>query len=284
MLDKPGKPVLVTGCSSGIGRCVALGLKEKGYRVFATARREEHLQSLQEAGLEALQLELADSASIAAASEQLLQATDGRIYGLFNNGAYGQPGAVEDLSRDTLRRQFEVNLFGWHELTCRLLPAMRRQGEGRIIQNSSVLGLVALPYRGAYNASKYALEGLSDTLRLELAGSGIHVSLVEPGPIESRFRANAYAAFKAHIDAEHSAHRDRYRAMESRFTTEGPVAPFTLPPEAVLKKVLHALESRRPKVRYYVTVPTHLFGWLRRVLSSRQMDQVMLKVSGGGRR
>jgi len=284
MIEKSEKTVMVTGCSSGIGRCVALGLKERGYRVFATARRAADLRSLQEAGLETLELELADPSSIAATVEQLLAATGGRLYGLFNNGAYGQPGAVEDLSREVLRQQFEVNLFGWHELTCRLLPVMRRRGEGRIIQNSSVLGLVALPYRGAYNASKYALEGLSDTLRLELTGSGVHVSLIEPGPIESRFRANGFAAFKANIDAQHSVHRDNYRAMERRFTTEGPVAPFTLPPEAVLEKVIHALESPRPKPRYYVTVPTYLLGWLRRVLSSRQLDRVLLNVSGGGRR
>ena len=283
MIEKSEKTVMVTGCSSGIGRCVALGLKERGYRVFATARRAADLRSLQEAGLETLELELADPSSIAATVEQLLAATGGRLYGLFNNGAYGQPGAVEDLSREVLRQQFEVNLFGWHELTCRLLPVMRRRGEGRIIQNSSVLGLVALPYRGAYNASKYALEGLSDTLRLELTGSGVHVSLIEPGPIESRFRANGFAAFKANIDAQHSVHRDNYRAMERRFTTEGPVAPFTLPPEAVLEKVIHALESPRPKPRYYVTVPTYLLGWLRRVLSSRQLDRVLLKISGGGR-
>ncbi len=284
MTENTKKAVLVTGCSSGIGRCVALGLQARGYRVFATARRPEQLQSLRQAGLETLELELTDPGSIESAVNSLLAATGGCLYGLFNNGAYGQPGAVEDLGREVLRRQFETNLFGWHELTCRLLPVMRRQGEGRIIQNSSVLGLVALPYRGAYNASKFALEGLSDTLRMELHGSGIHVSLIEPGPVESRFRANAFAAFKANVDAEHSVHRARYRAMERRFTTEGPVAPFTLPPEAVLKKVLHALESPRPKARYYVTVPTYLFGTLRRLLGSRQMDWILLKVSGEGRR
>jgi NAD(P)-dependent dehydrogenase (short-subunit alcohol dehydrogenase family) len=284
MTENSEKPVLVTGCSSGIGRCVALGLRDRGYRVFATARDPEQLDALGRAGLDPLALDLADSASIEAAVQGLLAATGGRLYGLFNNGAYGQPGAVEDLSRAVLRRQFETNLFGWHELTCRVLPVMRRQGEGRIIQNSSVLGLVALPYRGAYTASKFALEGLSDTLRMELAGTDIHVCLVEPGPIESRFRANAYAAFKRHIDADNSPHRDRYQAMARRFTTEGPVAPFTLPPEAVLKKVLHALESPRPRARYYVTVPTYLFGVLRRVLGTRQLDRLMLRVSGGGRR
>ncbi len=276
-----GKSVLITGCSSGIGRCVAEGLHARGYHVIAGVRRVEDMASLESAGIKALLLDLDDNASIAAAVERFLESTGGRIYGLFNNGAYGQPGAVEDLSREVLRRQFETNLFGWHELTRRLLPIMRRQGVGRIIQNSSVLGLVALPYRGAYTASKFALEGLSDTLRLELYGTDIHVSLIEPGPIDSRFRTNAFRAFKANIDADHSLHRDRYQAMQSRLTKEGAAVPFTLPPDAVLKKVIHALESSRPKSRYYVTFPTFLFGFLRRMLSSRRLDWLLLRVSGG---
>lgn len=284
MNDSAEKSVLITGCSSGIGRCVAQGLRERGYRVFATARKADDVRSLTEAGFEALLLDLDDSASIEVAVGKVLERTGGRLYALFNNGAYGQPGAVEDLSREVLRAQFETNLFGWHELTRRLLPAMRHRGEGRIIQNSSVLGLVVLPYRGAYNASKFALEGLSDTLRLELAGSGIHVSLIEPGPVQSRFRANAHRAFLANIDAEHSVHRENYRAMERRFEKEGPAVPFTLPPEAVLKRVIHALESPRPRPRYYVTFPTYLFGFLRRLLSSRQLDRVLLRLSGGGSR
>jgi len=168
------RTILITGCSSGIGRCVARGLATRGYRVFATARRREDVEHLRAEGLAGLQLDLADSASIAAAVDEVLERTDGHLYALFNNGAYGQPGAVEDLSREVLRLQFETNLFGWHELTNRVLPVMRQQGYGRIIHNSSVLGFVALPFRGAYTASKYALEGLTDTLRLELRGSGIH--------------------------------------------------------------------------------------------------------------
>ena len=210
--------------------------------------------------------------------DEILSRTGGTLDALFNNGAYGQPGAVEDLSREVLRTQFETNLFGWHELTNRVLPVMRRQGHGRIIQNSSVLGFVALRYRGAYNASKYALEGLSDTLRLELAGTDIHVSLVEPGPVTSRFRENAFMAYKENIDPTHSAHRDKYLAMETRLQTQGPVVPFTLPPGAVLNKVIHALESRRPRARYYVTFPTYLFGTLKRLLSTRALDRLLNKV------
>ena len=272
------KSILITGCSSGIGLCVARGLKSRGYRVFATARKAHDVQQLEADGFESLQLDLAHSDSIATAVDEILERTGGTLDALFNNGAYGQPGAVEDLSRDVLRAQFEINLFGWHELTNRVLPVMRRQGHGRIVQNSSVLGFVALRYRGAYNASKYALEGLTDTLRLELVGTDIHVSLVEPGPVSSRFRENALRAFQENIDADSSVHRDRYQAMEARLKTKGPVVPFTLPAEAVLKKVIHALESRRPRARYYVTFPTYLFGFMKRLLSTRLLDKLLNKV------
>ncbi len=275
-----GREALITGCSSGIGRHVADGLRDRGYRVLATARKPEDVAGLQAAGHEALQLDVTDSASIAAAVEEVLERTGGRLYALLNNAGYGQPGAVEDLSRDALREQFETNLFGLHELTARVLPRMRAQGYGRIIQHSSVLGFVALKFRGAYNASKYALEGLSDTLRLELMGTNIHVVIVEPGPIESRFRQNAYAAFKRNVDAERSVHRQTYAALERRLLTEGPAVPFTLPPEAVLRKVVHALESPRPRVRYRVTFPSHLFAFLKRALSQRLLDRVLLKVGG----
>lgn len=279
--DNSDKAVLITGCSSGIGECVAAGLKARGYRVFASARKDADVARLADEGFEAIKLDLRDAESIKAALDTLLTRTGGKLYGLFNNGAYGQPGAVEDLDTDTLRAQFETNFFGWHELTCRVLPIMRRQGHGRIIQNSSVLGFVALKWRGAYNASKYAIEGLTDTLRMELSGSGIHVSLIEPGPIESRFRENAYEAFKLNIDIENSPHRDAYRRVEARLATEDKIAHFTLSGDAVLKKVVHALESRRPRPRYYVTVPTHALGFLRRVLSTRWLDIVLKGASNG---
>ena len=275
------KSILITGCSSGIGRCVAEGLHARGWRVFATARKPEDVEQLQALGLEALQLDLADSASIRAAVNEVLSRTSGTLDALFNNGAYGQAGAVEDLRREVLREQFETNLFGTLELTNMVIPVMRRQGQGRIIMNSSLLGYVALAYRGAYNASKFALEGLSDTLRLELQGTGIHVVLVEPGPITSRFRANAFASYLRNIDKTHSPHRARYEAMERRLTKPGPAAPFTLPPEAVLKVVVHALESPRPKIRYRVTFPSTLFALCRRVLPSRWLDKVLLSVGKG---
>jgi len=273
------KVALITGCSSGIGRCVALGLQQRGHTVFATVRNEADLKDLKTQGLSGMQLDLNDSNSINTCVSTLLTMTNGRIDVLFNNAAYGQPGAVEDLTRQVLRAQLEANLLGTLELTNLVIPAMRRQGFGRIIQNSSVLGLIALPYRGAYTASKFALEGLSDTMRLELKGSGIHVALIEPGPIESQFRANAFIAYKKYIDNRNSAHRHTYQAMENRLTKKGPAVPFTLPPEAVLAKVIHAVESPRPKIRYYVTFPTYLFATLKRVLPHAALDWVLSRVS-----
>jgi NAD(P)-dependent dehydrogenase (short-subunit alcohol dehydrogenase family) len=272
------RSVLITGCSSGIGLHTARGLKVRGYRVFATARKQDDVDKLNVEGLESMQLDISSSASIQNAFDQILQKTDGKLYALFNNAAFGISGAVEDLTRDALRDIFETNLFGTHELTRLVIPVMRKEGEGRIIQNSSVLGFVALKYRGAYNATKFALEGLSDTLRMELEGTNIFVSLVEPGPIESDFRKNAFAAYKRYIDKNNSVFREIYQQTEERLQTEGPVVPFTLGPEAVLKKVIHALESRRPKARYYVTFPTYLFGYLKRVLPTSVMDKILERI------
>ncbi len=278
MNDRANRAVLITGCSSGIGRVTARLLRDRGYRVFATARKPADVAELEAEGFESLRLDLDDSDSIREAVDEILLRTTGTLYGLFNNGAYGQPGAVEDLRRHVLRAQFETNLFGTLELTNRIIPVMRRQGYGRIIMNSSVLGFAAMPMRGAYNASKFALEGISDTLRQELHGTGIHVVLVEPGPIETRFRANSLQKFIENIDIDASRYREQYLRTLERLKTEGPAVPFTLPPEAVAKKVIHALESRRPKPRYYVTFPTHLFGWLRRILGTRAMDAILRRV------
>lgn len=273
------RTILITGCSSGIGLRAAQLLQERGYRVFATARKAEDVEHLTKLGYEALQLDLNDSESIKAAVEETLDRTGGTLDALFNNGAYGQPGAVEDLRREILQRQFETNVFGWLELTNLLIPVMRKQGHGRIVQNSSVLGLVSLPYRGAYNASKYAIEGLTDTLRLELASTDIKVSLIEPGPITSRFRDNAHAAWKENIDADNSAHKDIYIAMEKRLTKQGDSSRFTLPADAVVDKLIHALESRSPKARYYVTFPTYLMAYLKRFLPNALLDRFLLQIS-----
>lgn len=282
MTTLPARSILITGCSSGIGHHCAHALARRGWHVIASARQAEDVARLKQEGLTAIQLDVDDPESIRAGVAQTLDLTAGRLDALFNNGAYGQPGAVEDLSRETLRAQLETNLLGWHDLTCRIIPVMRRQGQGRIVQNSSILGLVALPYRGAYVASKYALEGLTDTLRLELRGSGISVSLIEPGPISSRFRANAHQAFMTHIDRDASVHRDAYQRAEARLTKDGPAQPFTLPPDAVLKQLIHALESPRPRARYYVTFPTHLLGALKRILPTSGLDWLLARASRDG--
>ncbi len=278
------KPILITGCSSGIGLCLARGLQEKSYRVFATVRQAQDIMPLQEAGLESLQLDLDSSESINAALANILEKTNGKLFALINNGAYGQPGAVEDLSRDVLRQQFETNVFGTQELTNLVLPVMRKQKSGRIIQISSLLGFVALAYRGAYNASKYALEGLTDTLRLELRDTNIHISLVQPGPIASRFRDNAYAAYKKNINPGLSAHKEFYLAMQARLEGKKGKMPFTLAPEAILKKVIHALESPKPKIRYSVTIPTYFFQAMKRLLPDRWLDKVLFLVGDDSRR
>ena len=273
------KNILITGCSSGIGYCCAKGLKDRGYRVIASARKPEDVRQLQSEGFDTLLLDVSDSVSVHRAVKQIESLCNGELYAIFNNGAYGQTGAVEDLSRSTLEKQFATNVFGWIELSNLLIPLLRQQPTSRIIFNSSVLGLIALPYRGAYNASKFAIEGFADTLRLELKSSNIEVSLIEPGPVESKFRQNALAALKTNVDIENSVHKLKYHKQIKRMEKVGPAAPFTLPADAVLKKVIHALESKHPKPRYYVTFPTYLFGTLRRLLPTRWLDKVLLYVS-----
>jgi len=270
--------ILVTGCSSGIGLDGAIELRKRGYQVIATLRNSAGETRLRDAGIEhVLRLDLCDSTSIRRAVDKAQKISEGRLSAVFNNAAYGQPGAVEDLSREALRRQFETNLFGTHELTQLLLPSFLSQPDARIINCSSVLGLVSLPYRGAYNASKFALEGLTDTLRLELKGTPVAVSLIEPGPITSRFRENALAAFEREIDIETSRHSEEYQHTLERLQKPGPAMKFTLGPEAVTKKLIHALESSRPRARYYVTFPTYVMGMARRLLSTRALDRILAK-------
>jgi NAD(P)-dependent dehydrogenase (short-subunit alcohol dehydrogenase family) len=270
------KSILITGCSSGIGEHAAQGLKARGWRVLATARKASDVARLSAEGLESLALDLDDSQSIAGAVDEVLRRTGGKLDALFNNGGFGQVGAVEDLTREALREQFETNLFGWIELSNRVIPTMRHQGHGRIVMNSSVLGYAAFPYRGAYNAVKFAVEGISDTLRLELAPANIQVCLIEPGPIVSRFRENCLPHFERHIAWARSVHRDSYEKQLARLKNPGPVAPFTLGPEAVLEALIHALESPRPRARYPVTVPSKAFWWLKRALPIRWMDRVQI--------
>jgi len=274
MIDK--KIVFVSGCSSGIGLCCALGLHRRGYHVIASVREQADKQMLIEQGInDIVFLDLSDSYSVREAIKIIKTISQGRLYAVFNNAAYGQPGAVEDLTRDVLTNQFEVNFFGTHELTVGLLPELLEQKSARIIQNSSVLGFAAMPMRGAYNASKFALEGLSDTLRLELYDTNVNVSIIEPGPILSQFRARGLKELNENINIGNSRHSKSYKLAMTRLENEGPSSKFTLPPEAVFKKLLHALESDKPKTRYYVTFPTHLFAILRRVFPTILLDKIL---------
>lgn len=251
-------------------------MKARGWRVFATARKPDDIRRLKEEGLETLFLEYADEDSIEATVGHALDATGGRIDALFNNGAYAQPGAIEDLTMAALREQFDANFFGWHSLTRRIIPAMRAAGHGRIVQNSSVLGLIAMRMRGAYVATKFAVEGYTDTLRIELQPAGIHVCAIEPGPIESKFGENAIRAIHRHLDMENSVHRDHYKsrlaALEKGGNTFGQLGP-----EAVLKALVHACESRRPKPNYFVTLPTHGIGMVRRLLPRRLLHSLLVR-------
>ena len=273
------KTVLITGCSSGIGFCLAHGLRAAGYRVFATARKIDDVTKLKNLGFDAFLLDLASSNSIQAAISKVFQKTDS-LYALINNGAYGQAGALEDISREVLEKQFQTNVFGWHELTNLVLPSMKERNLGRIVYISSVLGFVAMPFRGPYVASKFAIEGLVDTLRLELKKTRIKLCIVQPGPIESKFRQNAFLAFKENVDASNSDYKKEYKAMIERLNSDKNVQ-FTLAPESVLRCVLHALDSKAPKNHYRVTFPTKLFAFLGRILPSSWMDNILSRAEDG---
>lgn len=264
--------VLITGCSSGIGYDAAHGLAARGWRVLATCRQEKDCARLRAEGLESFVLDYACEASIAAAVAEVATRTGGRLEALYNNGAFACPGAVEDLPRGALREIFETNLFGQHDLTRRVIPLMRAQGGGRIVNCSSVLGLVGAKWRGAYVATKFAMEGLTDVLRIEMAGTGIKVILIEPGPITSSIRKNAIPHFEAWIDWQASARADEYASLRRRLYGEAGPDRWELPASAVTKALIHALESPRPRPRYHVTVPTHLAGLLRRILPTRLLD------------
>lgn len=270
------RSILITGCSSGIGYDAAHGLARAGWRVFATCRKPADVDRLIGEGLESFALDLAEPASIEAAVAEALSRSGGTLDAVFNNGAFALPGAVEDIPRDAMRAIFETNLFGTHDLTRRLIPAMRAQGHGRIVMNSSVLGLVTAPWRGPYVATKFALEGLTDTLRIEMKRCGIDVILIEPGPVTSRIRQNAVIQFERWVDWENSARADDYREtlMRRLYRGDGPDR-FELPASAVTAKLVQALTSKRPRPRYYVTTPTYFAGAARRLLPTRALDWVL---------
>ena len=271
------KTILITGCSSGIGYDAARGLKVRGWRVFATCRAEADCERLRGEGLESFVLDYADEASVAAAVAEVVVRAGGRLDALFNNGAFACPGLVEDIPRGAMREIFEVNLFGYQDLTKRVIPLMRANGGGRIVNCSSVLGLVGAPYRGAYVATKFAMEGLTDVLRIEMRGTGIYPILLEPGPIGTQIRVNAIPHFERWIDWEGSARRGDYERLRGRlYAIRGP-DPFEMTPAATTKALIRALEARRPKARYGVTWPTHVMAVLRRLLPTRALDWVIAR-------
>jgi NAD(P)-dependent dehydrogenase (short-subunit alcohol dehydrogenase family) len=273
------RSILITGCSSGIGLDAARTLRSRGWRVLATCRNAEDCETLAVEGLESFKIDLADEASVAEGAADALFRTGGHIDAIFNNGAYAIPGAVEDLPREALRAIFETNLFGQIDLTNRILPAMRAQGHGHIVMNSSVLGFAALAWRGAYVATKFALEGMTDSLRLEVRGSGIWVVLLEPGPIATPFRAKSIPHFERWINWRASAHAQAYedRLLRRLYAPQKENDRFELQPAAVTAKLVRALESRRPAPRYYITTPTHVMGALKRVLPTQMLDAICVR-------
>jgi len=273
-----GRTVLITGCSSGIGHDAAHGMRACGWRVFASCRKADDCARLTMEGFESPRIDYEDADSIVTGLATVLEATGGTLDAVFHNGAYAIPGAVEDLPTPALRQIFEANLFGWHELTRHVIPVMRAQEHGRIVMNSSVLGLVGLKWRGAYVATKFALEGLTDVLRLEMADTPVKIILIEPGPVTSKIRVNSIPHFERWIDWEASPRAEQYRASLLRrlYDSAGPDR-FELPASAVTKKLVHALESPRPHPRYYVTAPTHAIGFVRRLLPTRLLDAILRK-------
>ena len=273
------KSILITGCSSGLGYDAAHGLRKRGWRVFATCRNEVDCERLRKEGLESFKLDYDDSDSIKLAVEYVVNNNNGVLGALFNNGAFACPGAVEDLPRDALRAIFETNFFGYHELTTEIIPLMRAQGYGRIINCSSVLGIVPLKWRGAYNATKFALEGLTQTLRLEMRGSPVEVILLNPGPVTSKIRENSIPHFEKWINWENSVWADHYKAtLIGHLRQKSNINKFELPASAVTEKLLLALESPKPAPSYYITTPTYFMALMRRVLPTSWLERLLATI------
>lgn len=282
---KPNEFILITGCSSGIGLATACLLHEQGYRVIASCRHAKDLPRIAAYGFfHCLALDLADSRCIEQAWKTLMNLTDNRLFALFNNGAFGLPGALEDISREALEYQFNTNVFGTHQLTQLAVKHMLEQGYGRILHNSSVLGYTAMSLRGSYNASKFALEGLAATQRLELFSDPVDIILLQPGPIMSQFRQNAFKHYQHWVSQKPSRYEHIYQHMIARLTAETATAPFTLPAEVVAQVVLKALQTKQPKIQYRITLPSKVFYLLRRLLPAGWLDRILILVSGGGKR
>ena len=270
--------ILITGCSSGIGLQTAKTLKKNGIKVYASARKDADVQKLKELGFNTFLIDVTNKDHISEALNQIIK-NDAKIDALFNNAGYGQPGALEDVSIEVLKEQFETNVFGTHEVTRQVLPYMRKQGYGKIIQHSSVLGIISLKFRGSYNASKYAIEGLADTLRLELADTKITVSTINTGPVTSKFRENAVKKFRKNINIQNSAFKETYETqLKDRLENDKDDTPFNLPASSVADVIQKIMNTDRPKARYYVTKATYILGFLKRILSTALLDKILKRI------
>jgi len=271
------RTVLITGCSSGIGLAAAQALRARGWQVITSARKPADVARLSADGFAAVRIDHNDSASIETGFAEALALAGGRLDALFNNAGHGMPGAAEDLPRAALEDVFGSNVFGVHELTTHAIRHMRPHGAGRIVQHSSVVGFTPLRWRAAYVATKHALEGLTNTMRIELRGTGIHVSILNTGPVTSGFRDNSMAQFDRWIDVDASPHAEFYRKTWMARRDAGP-APFELGPDAVVRKLIHALESPRPRRRYYITTPSYIAAVLTRVLPGAAQDWIVARL------
>ena len=270
--------ILITGCSTGIGLQTALVLKDNGYKVYASARKDADIIKLEKLGFTTFKIDVCKKEEITEALKSIIS-TDKKLDAVFNNAGYGQPGAIEDISTEVLKEQFETNLFGLHELTIQAMEIFRKQGYGKIIQHSSVLGIISLKFRGAYNASKYAIEGLNDTLRLEVSDSDIYISTINTGPVTSKFRKNALAKFTQNIDIKNSFFKKKYEEeLKVRLESKKDNTPFTLPASSVANIVLNIMRSKKPKPRYYVTKATYILGFVKRIVSTSILDKILNKM------
>jgi len=268
--------IVITGCSTGIGLETVKYLRHKGIKVYPTARAQKDVEMLISLGFDnAMQLDVTKPRQIEEVITHVL-AKESKIDVWFNNAGYGQAGAIEDIKTDILKEQFETNVFGLHECTRQIIPVMREQGHGKIIQHSSVLGLISLFGRGAYNASKYAIEGLTDTLRLELEGTNIHAVLLNTGPITSNFRITAMKKLQENVDIKNSVFQKEY---EKNLQGKHKKVPFNEEADAVASIVHKIIRTEKPKPRYYITKATYILGYMKRIVSTHILDKILAKLS-----
>ncbi len=266
------KAVLITGCSTGIGRATAEHLARSGHSVYATARRLESIEDLKNAGCKTLALDVNDEASMSAAVSAVEEA-EGAVGALVNNAGYSQSGALETIGLDDVRRQFETNVFGLLRMCQLVLPGMRRQGGGRIVNVSSMGGKLTFPGGGVYHATKYAVEAMSDAMRFEVQGFGIDVVVIEPGLIKTNFAETAVGSV-SHEDGPYAEFNTAVSAATAG-AYEGPLGRLGGGPEAVAKAIEKALTAKRPRARYPVTASARVLMTQRKLLPDRAWDAVV---------